>query len=188
MATFTTTVQGTSPTTVGATDIIQFAGGAFNGAIVVNQYNDSTHVKSSGGSDLSASNTPKNNKFISQTGGSGGKSQVDVGGGTVNLDTVTTTNCVLKINFSHGSSVATSGASIYAYDGTTPATAPSNVDVRLAEQGDTNFTEAEGSAAALALDNQVAATSHDYFIIGSMSPSSVGAKSGNKLRITLIYT
>lgn len=189
MATFTWTLQGTSPTTIDSDDIIQFAGsGGFGTAITVNQYNDSTHVESSGGANDSSGNTPKNNKFISQTGGTGGDSQVDIGGGTVDLDSISTANCVLKINFSDAASVTTTGAIFYAYNGTTPATAPSNIDVRAAEQGDANWTEAEGSANGVTITDDTAATSHDYFLLVSCSPLTVGTKTAFAFRIELTYT
>lgn len=75
MATFTWYLQGTSPTTIDATDKFQFAGGTFDSAITVGAYNASSHVKSSGNADDSSGNGPKNSKFISQTGGTAGKSQ-----------------------------------------------------------------------------------------------------------------
>lgn len=188
MATYTWTLQGTSPTTIDASDIIQFAGAAFDDPITVGQYNDSTHVESSVGANDSSGNTPKNAKFISQTGGTGGDSQVDIGGGTVDLDTVSTANSPLKINFSHGSAVAVSAHTIYADDGSTPTNGPTGVDFRIAEQGDANFTEAEGSGAALAVGDSASATSHDFYFIPSASPTSVGEKTAFRLVDALTYT
>lgn len=144
-------------------------------------------MKSSGGADDSSGNTPKNSKFISQSGGTAGDSQVDIGGGTVDLDTISTANCPLKINFSHGSSVATSGAIFYAYDGTTTTAVPTEITFQAAEQGDANWTNAEGSAAAVTITDDTTATSHDYFILLSASPESVGLKSAFKLRLELNY-
>lgn len=187
MATFVHTLQGGTPTTIGATDKLQFAGaGGFDTKITVGSYNDSMHVKSSGGSDVSSGNTPKNTKFISQTGGTGGDSQVDKGSGTVDLDTLATGDAPLKINFSDAASVATESALFYAYDGTTPATAPVGVDFRAAEIGDANWTEAEGSGAPVTITDDTAATSHDYYFAVSASPTSVGLKSF-KYRIELTY-
>lgn len=188
MATYTWYLQGTAATTIDATDIIQFAGGTFDSAITVNSYNSSTHVETSVGGDKSSANTPKNNKFISQTGGTGGDSQVDVGAGTVDLDTVVDANCALKINFAHTSAVAVTGHIFYAYDGTTPATAPVDIDVRAAEQGDANFTQAEGSGSALSITDSASATSHDFYIILSASPESVGEKTAFKFRDELTYS
>ncbi len=187
MATFTFTLQGATPTVIAATDKLQFAAGTFDSKITVNEYNSSTHVKDSEDADKSAANTPKNNKFISATGGTGGDSQVDVGAGTVDLDSVTSGNAALKINFADDASVITEDAVFYAYDGTTPATPPVGLDVEAAEVGDANFTQAEGSGAALALADQGAGTSHDFFIVLSVSPTSVGAKTG-KIRVELTYS
>ena len=189
MAAFVFTCQGTSPTTIGGTDKLQFAGsGGFDTRITVGSYNATSHVKSSGGTNLSSANTPKNNKFISQTGGTAGKSQVSVSGGaTVDLDTVTTANCVLKINFSDASSVVTTAASIYAWDGTTQANPPSGVTVKIAAQGSANFSTPAGSGSALALADQTAATSHDFFLVYSASPSSVGLKTAFATSIVLTY-
>lgn len=188
MPTITAVLQGVTPTSIGATDSLQFAGaGGFDDPIVVNQYNDTTHVESNVGADDSAANTPLNNKFVSQAGGTGGDSQADWGGGTEDLDQITTAEAALKLNVANGSNISIEDAIIYAYDGTTPATAPVGVDVRLAEVGDTNFVQAEGSGAALPLADQLTpAMSFDYFIVASMSPTSVGAKSG-KLRFEFTY-
>ncbi len=188
MATFVWQLQGVSPTTIDATDLLQFAGATFDSSIAVSSYNDSTHVESNVGADDSSGNTPHNNKFISQAGGGGGDSQADWGDGTEDIDAITDAECSLKINFSDAASVAITNAIFYVYDGSTPATAPVDIDNRCAESGDTNFTQAEGSAAALSLTDQGAATSHDYFIIISHSPESVGEKTAFKGRIELTYT
>ena len=188
MATYTWYLQGTSPTTIGATDIVQFAAGAFGSAIVVGAYNGAMHCESNVGGDQSSGNSPKNNKFISQGGGTGGDSQVDIGGGTVDLDTVTTANCALKINFAHGSAVAVTGHIFYAYDGTTTTAVPTGVTFYAAEQADTNWTNAEGSAAAVSITDKTAATSHDFYILVSASPESVGVKTAFKLRDELTYS
>lgn len=189
MATFTWYLQGTSDTTIEATDILQFAGsGGFDTAVTVGEYNDTTHVESSVGADDSSGNTPNNVKFISASGGTGGDSQADWGDGTEDLDAMLTSEATLKINFSHGSSVTTSSAIFYAYDGTTTTAVPTGVTFYAAEQGDTNFTNAEGSAAALTLNDNTTATSHDFYIAVSASPDSVGEKTDFTLRIELTYS
>jgi len=188
MAVYTWYLQGTSPTTIGATDIIQFAGATFGSAITVGAFNDSTHVESSIGGDSSSGNGPKNSKFISQSGGTGGDSQVDIGAGTVDLDTVSTANCPLKINFSDAASVTTTGHILYAYDGSTTTSGPTGVTFVAAEQGDANWTAAEGSAAGVTVADDVAATSHDYYFNISASPDSVGEKTAFKIRSELTYS
>lgn len=189
MATFTWYLQGTSDTTIEATDILQFAGsGGFDSKITVGEYNDTTHVSSSGGADDSSGNTPNNVKFISQTGGTGGDSQADWGDGTEDLDAITDAECTLKINFADASSVSTESAIFYAYDGSTTTNGPTGVTFVAAESGDANFTGAEGSGSALALSDQGASTSHDFFIACSASPDSVGLKDSFTLRIELTYS
>lgn len=189
MATFDFSLQGASPTTIGATDVLQFAGsGGFDSKVTVGEYNDSTHVRNSGGTEQSGSNTPNNVKFISAAGGTGGDSQADWGDGTEDLDQITDAECTLLINFSDLSSVAITGAIFYAYDGTTTTEAPTGVTFQAAESGDANWTNAEGSGAALALDDKTAATSHDYYIAVSASPESVGLKSDFTIRIELTYS
>lgn len=189
MATFTWYLQGTSPTTIEATDIIQFAGsGGFDTAVTVGEYNDTTHVESSVGANDSSGNTPNNNKFISQTGGTAGDSQADWGDGTEDIDAILAAECALKINFSDASSVTTTSAIFYAYDGTTTTAVPTGVTFQAAEQGDIVFTNAEGSAAAVTVNDDTAATSHDYYFLISASPESVGEKTAFALRMELTYS
>jgi hypothetical protein len=110
------------------------------------------------------------------------------GGGSVSLaaGAPTTAQCPLKFNFSDASSVATSNGKFYAYDGTTDATGMSGVTVQAIEQSNTTWVAANGSGAAVNLTNQTAATSHDFYIALSLSPSSTGAKTG-KIKISLTY-
>lgn len=189
MATFTWELQGSTPTTIDGTDIVQFAGsGGFDSKITVDEYNDTTHVKSSGAANDSSGNTPNNVKFISASGGTGGDSQADWGDGTEDLDAITDAECTLKINFSDASSVITESAIFYAYDGSTTTAVPTGVDFQCAESGDTNFTNAEGSGSALSLTDQSTAMSHDFYIACSASPESVGLKDSFTLRIELTYS
>lgn len=189
MATFTWTLQGSSPTTIDASDIVQFAGsGGFDSKVTVGEYNDTTHVSSSGGANDSSGNTPNNNKFISQAGGTGGDSQADWGDGTEDIDAILDAECAIKINFADASSVSTESAILYAYDGSTTTVAPTGVTFVAAEGGDANFTAAEGSASAVSLADQGASTSHDFYIVASVSPDSVGLKDSFTLRCELTYS
>lgn len=176
---FTWQLQGVSPTTIDATDIIQFAGASgFDDPVFINQYNDTTHVKTSGGSDKSSGNTPNNNKFISQTGGTGGDSQADWGDGTEDLDQITTAEASLKITVTETSSVTVTDVYVYFYEqGGATTAAPTDIDCRIAEVGDTNFVEAEGSASALqCTDSSTPATDHYFYLVPSQSPEAVGVK------------
>lgn len=186
MATFTWELQGSTPTEIGETDILQFAGAAFDDPVFVNEYNDTTHVKSDVGADLSSGNTPNNNKFISQAGGVGGDSEVQVNGGaTVNLDTLVDADAALHINITDVSAIELSQGTFFSYNGVNPAVPLSGIDVRAAEIGNANFTQAEGSGSALALQDQAANTNHDFYIVISKSPTAVGLKS-DKLRIEVV--
>lgn len=187
MATFNFYLQGGADTEIEATDVLHLAGATFGSPIQVGQYNDSTHVKSSGGANDSSANTPNNVKFISQAGGSGGDSQADWGDGTEDLDQITDAECTLRIRFSHDSAVVVTDALFYAYNGTVLATAPANISIVAAERGDTNFTTIEGSGSPLTLNDKTSNTTHDYYIVLSASPDTVGAKTGNKVRIELAY-
>lgn len=110
------------------------------------------------------------------------------GGGSTSLaaGAPTTAQCPLKFNFADAASVATSNGKFYAYDGTTDATAMSGVTVQAIEQSNTTWIAANGSGSAVSLANQSAATSHDFYIALSLSPSSTGAKTG-KIKISLTY-
>jgi hypothetical protein len=182
MATFTWYLQGTSPTTIEATDVLKFAGGAFATPITVGAYNDSTHVASSVDADDSSANTPHNTKYVAA-----GTLSLD-GGATSNCADLASGNCPLKINFSDASSVTTTAAIFYAYDGNTTTEVPTGVTFQAFELGDAAWTNAEGSAAAVTINDDTASTSHDYFFGVSASPESVGAKTAFKLRIELTYS
>ena len=179
-ATFTWTLQGASPTTIGAvaTDELEFAGGGgFGTKVVVGAWQDTIHVRTLPSTDKSTGNTPENNKFISQAGGGGGDSQADWGDGTEDIDQITTAECSLLVNFSHGSAVITENNIFFGYQqGAAVTVVPLDVDVKAAEATDTHFTDAEGQAAGLAIADDGSSTSHDYFIIISCSPSAVGLK------------
>lgn len=184
MATYTWYLQGTSPTTIALTDIIQFAGLAFGNGIFVGNYNDTTHVKTSGGTNKSLGNAPHSTKYVDST-----HFILDGGASTLLSATVpATADCPLKINFAHGSAVATSDHIIYAYDGTTTTAPPTDVDFKIFERSNTTWTSAEGSAAALAVASQSAATSHDFFFGISASPTAVGLKQAFTIRDEMIYS
>jgi hypothetical protein len=181
MATYTWSHQGTSDTTIDATDILQFAGGTFDSPVTVSSYQDSTHTETSGGTDKSSGNGPNNNKYISST-------QADWGDGTELLTAITDAETTLKINFADPSSVAISNHIFYAYDGTTTTAVPTGVTFQAFESGDSTWTNAEGSAAALSITDSSAATSHDFYIGVSASPESVGEKTDFVLRDELVYS
>lgn len=138
----------------------------------------------------------KNCKYIAPT-------QIDIGAGTVTLDTtaIATGDCTLKIEWQDDAiNTALSNIKFYAYDGTTPATAPANLTVVAFERaaaainknrtgGDTTGKAWDaaygigGSANALALDNQASAATHTFYIGISARPGSYGQNTGVAFRL-----
>lgn len=182
MATYTWYLQGGTATTIAETDKVQFAGAAFNSAIQVGQYNDSTHVQTSGGANKSSSNTPRNNKYLTNT-------TVSINGaGSSALSSISQANCALRINFSHTTAVTIQDHIFYAYNGSNTATGPTGVTFRAAERGNSSWSTPAGSGSALSLADKTAATSHDFYLAISASPDSVGEKSAFVLRDELTYS
>ena len=174
-------LQGTSDTIIEATDLIQFSDGTFDNPITVSAFNGGTHVRASGGTDDSTGNTPNNVKYVASGTG-------DWGDGTESLADITDAECTLLITVSYDTNITVTDITMYAYDGTTPATAPTNLDVYLLEQGDAAWTNADGSAAAITLgDSTTPATGHDFYVAMSVSPSAVGTQSANKIYFGFTY-
>jgi len=175
-------LQGGTDTTIGATDTLSFTGGDFGVPIVVSEYNDGTYVRSSGGTDQSSGNTPHNSKYLTS-------STVSINGGaSASLNTVTTGNCPLKITLTNDTNITVSDIEMFGFDGTTPANAPSGVTLYLAKQGDTSWTQAAGSSATISYaDSSTPATSHNFYGLASLSPSSVGEKTDMAIRFSFTY-
>lgn len=175
-------------TEIGETDVLQFAGaGGLNDPIFVGEYNDKTLVRNSGGTDISAGNIPNNNKFVSQDGGTGGDSEVEINGGAAqDLDTVSADEAALLITVEEEVNVTVTNAIFYTYNGSNPATAVAGLDVRAAEIGDANFTQVEGSGNALELtDSDTPALSHTFEVVMSVGLTALGLKSG-KMRFEAV--
>lgn len=174
-------LQGTTDTTVGATDSLAFSDGTFDNPVQVSSYNDGTHVRSSGGADSSDGNTPNNVKYVASGTGNWGD-------GTESLADILDAECTLKLTISESTNITVTDITMYAYDGSTTTNAPEGMDVYLAESGDTAWTNAEGSGSALTIDDSdTPATDHYFYVAVSASPSSVGVKSANKLRVEFTY-
>ena len=174
-------LRGTSDTTIDATDLIQFSDGTFDNPITVSSFNSGTHVRSSGGSDDSTANTPNNVKYIAS-------GTADWGDGTEACSAMLATESTLKVTVGYDTNITVTGITFYAYDGTTPATAPTNLDVYAFEFGDTAWVNCDGSGSALTLgDSSTPATSHVFSIALSVSPSAVGTQSANKVHFAFTY-
>jgi len=174
-------LQGVTPTVISDTDIIAFSDGTFGNTVTVGAYNGGTHVKTALGVDKSSANTPNNVKYVASGTG-------DWGDGTESLSLMTTAEASLKITVAYDTNITVTDITMFGFDGTTPATAPVGMDIYLAEQGDSTWTNADGSASALDIDDSdTPATSHNFYVAISCSPSSVGEKTANDIRFSFNY-
>lgn len=179
-----------------STNTIVFAGsGGISTPVTVAAYQDETHIGTGDpGTDACGTNHSNNVKYISNT-------QFDSGSGTETLNdtNLTSDECTIRIRFTDGSSVATSNARFYAYDGTTTTTEAVGVDVEAFEQGvtattwttindDSGNTGGDNSGQRLDLSDQSAATAHTFYIAISASPESVGAKTSFDFGVALTYS
>ena len=174
----------TTWTTFGAGNLIGFYGTTTYAAkVAVSAYNVGMHLRTASGTDTDAcANTHMTGiQYVAS-----GTCKVN-GGSTVNLNTVTAEQSV-RINFTDGvTSISTENGIFYAYDGTTDATAPVGVTAQGAETGDAAWTACGGSAAAVTLTNQGANVDHNFNVIMSTSPTSVGEKTSFAWKISLDY-
>jgi hypothetical protein len=174
-------LQGSTDTTIGATDFLAFSNGTFGNPVAVSSYNDGTHVRSSGGVDDSDGNTPNNVKYVAS-------GTADWGDDTEDIADILDAECTLEIVIAYDSNITVTDITMYAYDGSTTTNAPTDMTVQMAESGDSAWTQAHGSGNALAIDDSdTPATSHSFFVSVSASPSTVGVKSANKARIEFTY-
>jgi hypothetical protein len=163
--------------------------------VTVAAWQDETHIGSADpGTDQCGTNHSNNVKYISGT-------QYDSGGGTETLNdtNLVATECTLQVLFTDASSVATSSARFYAYDGTTTTTEAVGVEVFAFQQGvtATSWTDINDDSAnsggdnagqRLDLSDQGAATDHTFYIAVSASPESVGAKTSFDFGVALTYS
>lgn len=189
---WTVTSQRTSGTlVVGATDRIWFngVGGTFGTNVVVSSYQDGTHVSNSSDVQQDSNATPVHNtKFLTST-----TMSLD-GAGSAALSTLTTANAPLKFTFDTtdlgGASVVTSGAKLYAYS-SSDGTPVSGITVQAGEAAVTSTWVSIGTtgaaAAGLSIADQSTATSHNFFVAVSVTPTSTGAKTTNVLKLSLTY-
>lgn len=182
MATWSLTaqLQSGSTLTVATNNHIWWNGTNFGDNIVVGQYQDSTHVADSNDNQLDTVSPVHNVKYVDATHAS-----ID-GGGNSSLP-VATNKCNFVFNFSDPSSVQTSGAKLYLYDGVEDVNGIDDISFFAVEGGQTGtWVAANGLNSALMLQNQTSATSHNFYVATSLSPQTSGIKSG-KMKIVLSY-
>jgi hypothetical protein len=172
---------GSDNVTMASSDLIRFSGATFATRIRKTYYNDGTHVENSGGTERCTPVHLNNDKKTAA-----GKVSIN---GAAEIDLITAINgqACLKVNFSNDISVEAIDIKFYAYDGTTPATAPANMTVYGALIGDSTWTDIGGSANALLPPDQSTGTSHDFYFLISVVPTTTGTLTALKFKIELSY-
>lgn len=198
MATFTWQVYaGAGPawTDVGANTIVFSGSGGLTTPITVGEWQSETHLGSGDpGTDQCGANHAKNVKYISGT-------QYDSGSGTETLNdtNLVATECTLCIKFTDASSVATSNARFYAFNGTTETDEAVGVEAYAFERGvgATSWTQinddsgnigGDNTGERLALSDQSAGTEHYFYLAVSARPETVGSKTQFDFGIALTYS
>lgn len=186
----------TGTLSVGATDRIWWNGATFGTNVVVGSYQDSTHISNSSDVHQCTTNHVHNTKYVDAT-----HYILDGGSSTVIAASTapTTAQAGLLFNFSDPSSVATSSATFYFFNGTTDATGMVGVTPHALEAGASGgtswdlpntagggTTDVNGSGHGLQLANQSASTSHNFYLATSVTPTATGAKTG-QIKIVLTY-
>lgn len=178
--TLTAQLQNSSTLAVAANNHIWWNGANFGNNVIVGSYQDSTHVADVNDNQLDTVSPVNNTKYVDAT-------HVSINGGASTALPIPTGSCGLLFTFSDPSSVQTSGAKIYAYDGVTDINPIDNITFQAAEgSASTSWVNANGLNGALDLQNQAAATTHNFYVATSLSPQTSGLKSG-KIKITLSY-
>jgi hypothetical protein len=197
MATFTWEVYSDTPAwhTAGANTIVFSGTGGLANPITVGNYQSETHLGSGDpGTDQCGTNHVKNVKYVSST-------QFDNGGGTETLTDTNLTNdeCTMRIKFTDASSVATSNARFYAFDGSTETAEAVGIEAYAFERGvlattwtqindDSGNIGGDNSGERLTLSDQTANTEHYFYLAVSARPESVGAKTQFDFGIALTYS
>jgi hypothetical protein len=177
--------SGPALQTISATDKLYwqktgaFAYGA-TGAIPVGTWNDKFHIIDSGNAELCDTADAVNLKYIASG------TVAIAGGGTVNLNTVTTAQC-LNLLASCSPNAEITAASFFVY-GATEADVPAGCSIYGFEQGDAAWdTTIAGSAAAHDLGASGSAATHNYYVGLSIMPTTNGAITGTlKFSVTFV--
>ena len=198
MATFTWEVYSDTPAWHDvSTNTIVFSGSATDLAepITVGTWQTGTHLGTGDpGTDQCGTNHVPNVKYVSDT-------QFDGGGGTETLNdsNLLATECSLRVSFTDASSVATSNARFYCFDGSTTTAEAVGVEAYAFEQGvgasswttvndDSGDIGGDNTSERLSLSDQSSNTEHYFYIAVSARPESVGAKTEFDFGIALTYS
>lgn len=198
MASFTWEVYSDTPAwhTAGANTIV-FSGSVSDPTIpiTVGSWQAGTHLGSGDpGTDQCGTNHVRNVKYISGT-------QFDSGSGTETLNdtNLAITECTMRVKFTDASSVATSSARFYAFDGSVETNEAVGVEAFAFERGvsgtawvnlndDSGDIGGDNTGERLTLSDQTTGTEHYYYLAVSARPETVGAKTQFDFGIALTYS
>jgi hypothetical protein len=166
------------PAASGGFNTVGFFGASFGFSIRVGEFNETTTRTNANGTSNGGS--MPNTRFANATG-------AFIGASAIELLSVDNTESTLAIRLITDSSVGTQNTSFRAFDRTNINNNPSGVTIRAAEvikpnpvqvgSGDASWTIVAGSGATLSLDDQsVAATTHDWYLALTGTPTSIGEK------------
>ena len=164
------------PAASGGLNTIGFYGPGFGLSVRVGDFNETTYRTTEDGQ--TNGNALPNTRWASLTGVFIGPSIIPA-----LLQDTLTSEATLRIELMTDAAVATQNTIFRTFDKVSIDSAPSGVDVFSAEViagasfGDTGWTQIQGSGVVMSLDDHaVAATTHNFWVALSSSPTSVGEK------------
>lgn len=164
------------PAASGGLNTVGFYGPGFGLSVRVGEFNETTFRTTEDG-QTNGTQLP-NVRYASATGAYIAASIIPQ-----LLQTILTSEATLQIELTTDVAVQTQNAVFRTFDKTSIDNPPSGVDVYAAEvasgvaSGDTTWTQIQGSGTVLGLDDQtVAATTHNWYVALSSTPTSIGEK------------
>jgi hypothetical protein len=164
--------------------------------ITVGNWNSGTHIGDGDpGTDQCGSTHVPNVEYV-------GATQFKLNGGTtedLNDTNLVANECTLRVNFTDGSSVATTNGRFYCFDGTTETVEAIGVEVYAFEQGvsatawdyindDSTSFGGDNSNETLPLTDQSSDTEHTFYIAVTARPETVGSKTQFDFGVALTYS
>jgi hypothetical protein len=162
-----------------------FYGDNFGDTITVGDYQNSIHILNASDGDHCDNHPTNRLENIHYEGPSFGYHRGTTSSGSLDISTIENTS-LLRYHFNHASAVSISGGLYYAYQ-TATGTPPTEISSWAFEPPDTVWSSASGVGNALALTDQGSAEDHDYYIGVSVSPQTVGSKTGWYMRMDITY-
>lgn len=164
------------PAASGGFNTVGFYGPGFGLSVRVGEFNETTFRTTEDGQ--TNGNALPNVRWASATGAFVGASIIEQG-----LQSIGITEATIQVELVTDVAVQTQNTIFRTFDKTSIDNPPSGVDVYAAEvqagaaSGDANWTQIQGSGVVLGLDDQtVAATTHNWYLALSSTPTSIGEK------------